>query len=468
MTISRSSAGVARTAAPDWGNLRAAVTGRLITRDESDWSAACLAWMVNVAQEPAAVLEVASVEDVLIAVRWAIDHGLAVTAQPVGHAARRAIDGALLLRTGALGGIELDLDGRTARVGAGVRCGELLAALDGTGLTALVGGSPDPTVVGLTLGGGISWFGRAYGLGANSVVALDVVDAAGHLVHVTATSDPNLFWALRGGGGDFGIVVSIEIALHPAAALYGGRLLWSVEHAGIVLRVFRDLAAYAPREMSIWAHIYHFPPLPEVPESVRGRSFVSIAATYLGEMITAEALLWPLREAAPVEIDTMAVLPMSQLARVTDEPVEPMPVLEHSMLLEVLDDAAIDRLVAVAADPRRSPLAFVQIRGLGGAFAEPHPWRGAAGHIAEPFLLFALGVPSEPELVVPIQCAFASLDDAILEQRSFRRLPNFIGQGQDEASGYDFATLERLRAIKRERDPLATIRSNRPVSAPVG
>ena len=202
--------------ADTWRSLRSAVSGRLVTPDQPEYAGARLGWIVNVDQQPAAVLEVAHVGDIVTAVRWARDHGVAVSVQPGGHAARTTVNDTLLLRTGALGGLEIDRARGTVSVGAGVKWGELCAALDGTGLMALAGSNPDPTVVGLVLGGGVSWFTRAHGFTANSVVAFDVVNGCGELEHVTRASDPELFWALRGGGGDFGIVVRMELALFAA------------------------------------------------------------------------------------------------------------------------------------------------------------------------------------------------------------------------------------------------------------
>lgn len=446
-----------------WDSLRLAVSGRLVTPADADFQAVRTPWMVNVDQQPAAVLEVAHVDDVVEAVRFAAAHGTSVSAQPTGHAPRTTLDGTLLLRTRALQGIEVDRVRGTVSVGAGVKWGELCAALDGTGLMALAGSNPDPSVVGLILGGGVSWFSRAHGFTANSVVSLDVVDPSGELVHITRASDPDLFWALRGGGGDFGIVVRLELALFDAPEMYGGQLLWPVEHAPAVLKAFRDLALVAPRQLTMWAHVLHFPPIPDVPEPLRGRSFVNVAATYLGSAQMAEILLWSLRDAAPVEIDLMQAITPSGLDAVAAEPTEPMPAIEHSLLLTGLDDEAIDALCAAVTDPRTCPLMFVQIRGLGGAFADDSTAGGAVRPVTEPFQVFALGVPAVPELAAAIPHAFAAVDAALGRLASGRRMPNFIGEGQDDATGYDAERLARLQAIKRERDPKGVIRSNKPV-----
>jgi hypothetical protein len=257
--------------------------------------------------------------------------------------------------------------------------------------------------------------------------------------------------------------VAAELALFPAPEIYGGRLLWPREDAGRVLRAFRDLALDAPRELTLWAHLYHFPPLPDLPEPVRGRSFVSVAATYLGSAAEAERLLRPLREAAPVEIDLMGPVPVGELGGVAAEPTEPTPVMEHSMLLQGLDDEAIDALVAATADPATCPLMIVQLRGLGGAFAERPAGGGAVRPVSEPFQLWTGGVPVDAGVAAAITASFADVDDAVGRLASEHRMPNFTGEGQGNAAGYDTATLARLRALKRARDPHGVIRSNKPV-----
>jgi hypothetical protein len=459
MTSTVNHTGTAQLAA-----LAAAVSGRLITQDDAAYEAARTPWIVNVDQRPLAVLEVAHVSDVVEAVCWAAGAGVPLSVQPGGHAPRATLDGTLLLRTGALQGIEIDPVRRTATVGAGVKWGALCEALDGTGLMALCGSNPDVTVVGLTLGGGVSWFTRKYGFTANSVVSFDVVDPAGELQHVTRASDPDLFWALRGGGGDFAVVVRMELALFEAPQLYGGQLLWPVEHASAVLRAFRDLALVAPRELSLWAHVMHFPPIPDVPEPLRGQSFVTVAATYLGSTQMAEILLWSLRDAAPVAIDLMRPFAPSELGAVAAEPTEPMPGMEHSMLLTALDDEAIDGLVAAVGDPARCRLMMTQIRGLGGAFAEESAAGGAVRPVSEPFQLFTLGGPAVPELAAAIPHGFAAIDAALAHVRAEHRMPNFTGAGQADDAGYDAPRLARLREIKQSRDPQGVIRSNKPVA----
>jgi hypothetical protein len=311
----------------DLDSLRRTVAGRVYVPDDPEWDRVRAPWARTVEQTPLAVLEVADAEDVRHAVRWAVENGRQVTAQPVGHGANDSLDQVLLLRTRALDSIAIDLDAGTATVGAGVKTGELLNALRETGHTFLAGSNPDPTVVGMTITGGMSWFGRAYGLAANSVVSVELVDARGRLRRVNHGEDPELFWAVRGGGGDFGIITSLELKLVAARDLYGGRLFWPIEAMPQVLRVYREVTRSAPDQLSLWYYTYQFPPLPDVPEPLWGRGFAAVAVAYLGSAAAAEELLQPLRSVPGVVLDLLGPTPMDELGSIAGEPTNPMPSL---------------------------------------------------------------------------------------------------------------------------------------------
>ena len=446
--------------------LAAILPGEVMTPADPDWAEQSLGWVRSVDQRPRAVVTVADEEDVVATVRTAARHGLVVAAQPVGHGATTALDRTVLVRTRALRSIDVDPVARVARVGAGVKWGELLAATEPFGLTALAGSSPDPSVVGFSLGGGLSWFSRAHGLAAHGVVAVELVDATGELRRVTAASDPDLFWALRGGGGDFGIVTAMEVELHPVPHLYGGRLMWPIEMARPVLTAFAAVTATAPDELTLWAHLFRFPAMPMVPEPLRGRAFVSVDVAHLGSAEEAEALLVRLREVPALFSDSLGTVPLSELGGIAAEPVDPMPVAEMSGLLHAFDDEAIDRLLAVAGAAVESPLAVVQVRHLGGAIARAGAADGPSGAVLEPYQLFSLGVPMFPELAEAIQGSFASLRGALAGYFTGRTFFNFLGASEDPGRAFGDDALARLQAVKRAVDPDGTIRSNRPVLRP--
>jgi len=436
--------------------------GQVFDARHPDWRALSSAWNLQVPQRPRAVVAATDEEDVVATVQWARRQGLTVSAQPVGHGATTAVTDTILVRTRGLREIRVDAASRVARVGAGVKWGELLAATAPYGLTGLAGSSPDPSVVGFSLGGGLSWFGRAYGLAAHSVLAVELVDASGELRRVTAASDPDLFWALRGGGGDFGIVTAMEIALHPAPHVYGGRLLWPIEMARPVLTAFRQITASAPETLTLWAHLLRFPPLQEIPEPLRGGSFVSVDVAHLGGAEEAEKLLAPLRSLPAMRADSLGTVSLTELGGISAEPVDPMPTMELSGLLRDLDEVAIDRLLK-AAGGAQSPLAVVQIRHLGGALARATEVDGPTGAIPEPYQLFCLGVPVSPDVAAAVTAAFSAVREALAGHLTGRRTFNFLADSDDPTDALSQSALTRLASVKEAIDPNGTFRSNRPV-----
>ena len=430
---------------------------------DPDWDEHRLPWARAVDQQPAAVVTVRNAEDVVATVRCAVEHGLTVAAQPVGHGATSAITDTVLVRTRGLQQIHVDVENRVARVGSGVKWGELLAHTAPHGLIGLAGSSSDPTVVGFSVSGGLSWFGRAHGLAAHSMRAVELVDATGELRRVTAATDADLFWAVCGGGGDFGIITALEFDLYPAPHVYGGRLMWPIEMAYPVLKAFQQITATAPDELTLWTHLLRFPPLPELPEFLRGGSFVSVEATFLGSADEAEQLLAPLRNIPAMHFDSMGTVSVDRLGDICAEPVDPMPASDYSSLMTDFDDDALAALLAEVGHQATTPLMIVQIRHLGGALARGRAADGPSGAVTQPYQLFALGVPMSPELAAALELAFTGLQVALDGHLSDRTLFTFLGSDADPSRAFEADALERLRAIKRTVDPDGVIRSNRPV-----
>lgn len=442
--------------------LRLRASGDLFTPEHPDWDRVRAPWVLNVDQRPLAVLAVADADDVVAAVQWAGAEGVQLCVQPSGHGAGADVSGSLLLRTRALDRIDIDAEGRTARIGAGVNAGELAAALAGTGLTFLAGSNPDPSVVGLTLTGGLSWFGRAYGLGCDSIVAADVVDGTGTLRHVDA-ADPDLLWALRGGGGDLAVVVSLELRLHPAPVIHGGQLWWPIDRLRPVLDAFRAVCERAPDTFTGWWHALALPPLPEIPEPLRGGHFVTVAVAHLGEADELDDLLAPLRAIPGAIRDSVAPLGPEQIPHLAEEPVDPTPVLSVSTLLSALDAATADALEATVGPGSDCPVAIVQIRQLGGRLAEPPVDQGSHGPIAEPYALTAFALLPAPQLEPVFAGWLRRIADCATTSAAGRTPMNFLAH--DEANTWwDDATRARLQAIKATTDPDGVLRSNRPVS----
>ncbi|UBU18978.1 FAD-dependent oxidoreductase [Nonomuraea gerenzanensis] len=426
--------------------LRTAVRGPVLLPGDPGFDTAHRPWNLAVEQPVAAVVEAADADDVAALVRFARAAGLSVAVQPNGHGASGSAAGTILLRTGRLQTLELDPAARRARVGAGVRSGQLQAAAAPHGLTGLPGSSPVVSVAGVALGGGLSWFGRAHGWVADAVAAFDVVDAEGRQRHVTAGSDPDLFWALRGGGGDFAVVTALELALFPAPRLFGGRVLWSGEHAGEVMDAYRRITATAPEELTVWLDLLHFP---------GSAPMVAVDATYLGEQDAARDLLAPLDRLAPPLSDSRRVMAVSELGGITAEPTDPGPGLSRAELLTGLDDAAAKALLAEPI----APLLSVQVRHLGGAFARPSDT--PQGPLTEPYALYLFGIPADPAAAKAV--AAKQRDLAGVLPVSGRKPFTFLNPAETAADAFTPAALARLRAVKHRHDPHGVFRANFPV-----
>ncbi|MEU5995968.1 FAD-binding protein [Spirillospora sp. NPDC047418] len=427
--------------------LRTAVQGRVLLPGEPGFDDARRPWNLAVEQPAAAVVEAADAGDVAALVRFARTEGLGIATQPNGHGATGRTGGTVLLRTGRLGTVEIDAAARRARVGAGVPSGRLQAAAAPHGLTGLPGSSPVVSVAGVALGGGLSWFGRAHGWVADSVTAFDIVDADGRQRHVTAGTDADLFWALRGGGGDFAVVTALELALHPAPRLYGGRMLWTAEHAPEVMDAYRRITATAPGELTVWLDLLHFP---------GADPMVAIDATHLGDAGQARDLLAPLDRLPRPLSDSRRVMAVSELGTITAEPTEPGPGLSRAELLTDLDDTAAKTLLA---DPV-APLLSVQIRHLGGAFTRPSDT--PHGPLTEPYALYLFGIPSDPATARAVAARQRALADAL--PVSGRKPLTFLNPAESAADAFGPAALDRLRRIKHHRDPRNTFRGNFPVA----
>ncbi len=440
--------------------LRRKLSGRVVGPADEGWDAARRAWNLHVDQHPLAVVEIAGVADISAAVRVAGQHGVSVSVQPRGHGATTALNGTVLLRPAVLKTLRVHRDQRVAQVETGVQGQQLNEALTGSGLTSLPGSSGDPSVVGYTLGGGLSWFGRKYGMAAQRIRAAELVVPDGEHVRIDATSDPDLFWALRGCGGDFGIVTALELDLLPAEHIYGGRLLWAVEHAPAVLSAYAAATAEAPDELTLWANLLNLPGFDFIPEPVRGRWTLAVDITYLGDGAQAERFLRGLRDAAPLLAGSLDTVPLAKLADICAEPTEPAPSIDAAWLLNAFDEPVIETMLGAVRPGRPSPLTIVEIRHLGGALARPVDDTGAAGPISEPYAMVCVGAVPVPEMAPALSSCLAQVRGAMAPHSSGRTPPN---SGADAAAIYPPDVLDRLQKIKRACDPGGVIRSNRPV-----
>jgi FAD/FMN-containing dehydrogenase len=448
----------------DVEDLKVLVRGDVVGPADAAWDQARQAWNLAVDQRPALVAFPESAEDVVAIVDYARRHGMRVAPQGTGHNAApiASLENTVLLSTSRMRGVVIDVVARRARVAAGTLWLEVTAPASEHGLAPLAGSSPDVGVVGYCLGGGVSWLARRYGLAANSVLAIEIVTADGRLRRVDADHDPDLFWALRGGGGSFGVVTAMEIALYPVPQLYAGAMFWPWERSSEVLHAWREWTAKVPDEVTSSARILQMPPIPDVPEPLRGRAFVTIDAAILGSRAFGAEIVQALRNLGP-EIDTFDMVPPVALSRLHNDPEAPVPVLTDHRLLSELPADAIDAFVAAAGPDSGSPLLMAELRHLGGALAVAKPGHGAQPTLEAAYLAFAGGLAASPEMVAGLRAALPLFKDAMAPWDAGRGYLNFEENTVDSRAFYDEVTYRHLARIKAEVDPADVFRSNHPI-----
>jgi FAD binding domain len=437
--------------AVDFSDLRSRLA--VVEPGEADWDDARRAWNLVPDQRPVAVVFPETADEVAAVVDLARERGLRVAPQATGHfaGALGSLDGTILVKTSRMRGAAIDADRQQARVAAGAHWGDVAVPAAEHGLAGLAGTSPEVGIVGYTLGGGLSWLSRKFGLAANSVVAAEVVTADGQVVRADGDREPELFWALRGGGGSFGVVTALEFRLFPVNTLYAGDIFWPVERAGEILSAWCGWVETVPDELTSLGRILHLPPLPPIPEPFRGRSFVGVEAAYVGDEADGQELLEPLRRLGP-EVDTLATIAPPGLAALHMDPPEPVPGLGDGGLLDSFPAAAVDAVVDVAGADSGTALLSLEVRHLGGELARPGPDAGAAGALDAAFSFFGVGMAT-PDRIDAVAGSIDRLHDAMAPWESGRTYLNFSERRREPHALFPPETLQRLRAVKRRVDP---------------
>lgn len=447
-------------------SLRERIAGDFVTPSDPNWDEARLAWNLHVTQCPAAVALPESAEDVVEIVRYARANGYRVAGQTTGHnagpLAKRMAD-TILVKTERMRGVEIDAAGRRARVQAGTVWLEVTAPAGEYGLAPLAGSSPDVGVVGYSLGGGISWLGRRHGLSANSVTAIEVVTSDGEHLRVDSFNHPDLFWAMRGGGGSFGIVTAVEIELYPVSELYAGWLVFPIERSAEVLKAWREWVGTVPDEVTSIGRIMQLPPIPDIPEALRGARIAVVEAAMLMGEDDASKLLEPLRALGP-DMDTFASIAPAGLSHLHKDPPRPVPGIDDHMLLADLTEEAIDAAVEVAGADSGSPLLSVEFRHLGGALGRQSTDAGATAMVDAEFAMFAVGMAMDASMAAAVAGHMPVVKRALRPWDSGREYLNFAGHRTDASRLWPADVYQRLRLVKDDYDPDDMFRSNHPVT----
>ncbi len=432
----------------DANAVRDAIGGRVYVAGEGGYEAARLPWQRRLDPRPALIVEAATASDVQTAVRFAREHGLPLAIQSTGHGAVQIPDGGLLLKTNSMSAVEIDAGRRVARVGGGALWSDVIAGAAPHGLAPLSGTSPTVGVTGYTLGGGVGWLSRLHGFAADSVLRAELVTAEGELISVSPAEHPDLFWALRGGGGNFGVVTALEFRLFPVAGVYAGVAMFDADRAADVMSVYREWALDEPDESNTAVMVAQLPPAPHLPEPVRGKRVSMLRAFYVGTADEAERLLAPLYEAAgPPLLDGMRATSFADAAAMLPPP--PPTIAEmHIELLREVPDAAIDAVVEAG-----DSVSGIELRHWGGEMARPGEDAGPIGHRDLPFSIVVGAQAEEPKEAERLMAGVRAVVAKLAPHATGHTFLNFLGDPARTASAYTRDDYLRLRAVKAVHDP---------------
>jgi hypothetical protein len=447
--------------------LRAGLRGTAHAPGEEGYDEASRAWNLAAHQQPALVVVAGGAADVMAAVRFARDSGMGVGVMATGHGVGVPCDGGVLINTSRMRGVRVNPVARTARVEAGALWTDVVHEAQPHGLAGLMGSTSHVGVVGYTLGGGFGWLGRRYGFNAASMRQADVVTADGELMPASADEHPELFWGLGGGGGNFGIVTSLEFDLYPVGTLYGGDLIYPVEKAAEVLGAYARWSADLPDEWSTGVAFLNVPPLPALPEPLRGKSVIALRGCYCGESPeTGEQMLQPVREELGESImDTFGAMPFAAMDSISMDPVDPIGARQHSEMLGELSPEAIETLVEVAGAGSGSPLITLDLRQLGGALARTADHLSTMGKGDSKFIMNGVGPAFTPEMAEGVVAYLSRVAEATRRFQTGDTYVNFMeldGASPERVeAAYAPEDYERLVALKDRYDPKNVFRFNR-------
>ncbi|HEY2577370.1 MAG TPA: FAD-binding oxidoreductase [Streptosporangiaceae bacterium] len=437
--------------------------GRLIVPGDPEYDAARRGWNLAIDRHPVTIARCADAGDVVSALDMGRTTGMPIAVRGGGHSytGHSSCDGGLVIDLRDLTELSIDPQRQTVTGGPGLTWGAVSDAAGAHGLAPAGGHVSGVGIAGSTLGGGNGWLSRLYGLACDNLIEAEVVTAAGDIVTASAEENPDLWWGLRGGGGNFGIVVRFTLRLHPVEPMLAGMLIYSGERAAALLAAVGELGAAAADATSVLPAIATAPPLPFIPPDLAGRPVVLVACCHAGPVKEGERAFAPLRDLDPVA-DLLAPMPFAAIQRLFDPIVAaPMPYCMRSHLLSGLDAAAASALAA-AALPATSPLSAVLLVPMGGAIARVPAGATAVGHRDAAYCLeVGAAWPSDDEDPQPHR----DWADHVWEAMRPWSAGNDINHQIDDSpagvlAAYGRDNLARLGTVKRRWDPANVFRLN--------
>lgn len=445
----------------DFTGLAAHTSGDVLTPDDAGFAEELSGFSLYFRHHPEAVVAAADATDVVQAVRFARANALAARAFATGHGDHSTISDGVVITTSRLDHVAVDPQSRMATIGAGARWAPVVAAAAEHGLAPIAGSSANVGAVGYLLGGGLGPLARSHGFSSDYVRSFSVVTGTGDLVEASAQENPDLFWALRGGKGGLGIVTEVRVELVELPSIYGGSILFEAEHIEAVLRAWADFTQSAPMDVSTSIAILRMPPIEQVPELVRGKTLASLRFAYPGAEVDGARILAPLRAVAPALLDTVGVMPMSDVAQIHNDPTEPGLGWSTGALLSRIDQEFVSTLLEDVGPDRQAPLIAVELRHLAGKTRLDVPETSAVGGRSAGYAISLVGTMQHPVLSPEdaegaVSAAAFGLLDELGPWISPETTINFAGRPRDAAhfaSAWPPKTFARLAEVRAAYDP---------------
>jgi FAD/FMN-containing dehydrogenase len=445
--------------------LRSRLTGQLLTAGSADYDEARKTVYFLVDRRPLAIMRAATAQDVAATVAFAKERDYPLTVRSGGHglAHLAVVDGAILVDLSGMKAVEIDPVTQTARVQAGATSGDLAGPANAHGLALSTGDTRSVGMGGLTTGGGIGFMVRKHGLAIDNLISAEVVTASGEIVTASEDENADLFWAIRGGGGNFGIITEFTYKLAPVSTVLGGALILPATRE--VVRGYLEYSASAPDDLSTVTNIMHAPPAPFVPAERVGEVVLVILACWTGAIDEGEKALAPLRALATPVADTIAPIPYPVMYQYTDHQSMPHAVSLRSMFANELSDAAIDASIA-AIEHSSSPFSLVHLRGLGGAMGRVDAGATAFAHRSQRYMYAIINVWLDAtEDAEPHTSWVERLWGKVRHEGSGVYVNFLENEGADRVrDAYPPATLARLAEVKQTYDPTNSFRFNQNVA----
>ena len=440
----------------DIAALASQLQGTIVLPDDEIYEAARSVHLVTDAR-PAMIVRATSVADVVATVNFARERQLDLAVRSGGHsiAGYGTLDGGVVLDLSPMKSFEVNTESRIARLGPGLTWGEVADALHPHGLGLTAGDTATVGIGGLSLGGGIGWFVRKYGMVIDRVRSIEVVLADGQVVTASASEHPDLFWALRGGGGNFGIATSFEVEVHPAGMVYGGAIFYDAREAATVLPAYARYAASAPDELTTIALILVAPPAPFIPPEMVGKPVVGLALIYSGDFEEGNRVVDPLRKLGTPIADIVGPMPYAAIFQFTADAAR-KNLREHSTsaMVQTIDEAFIKAMLDAGAADLPSQNALAQFRVLGGAMGRVDVESAAFAHRDKGGMVMMVAYGYAEDDAARHEAWVNRCAEALLPMGTGAYIGFVAGDGQGRLGEvYPPDTLARLRAVKRQYDP---------------